>query len=85
MSDTPAISCEEFQEHMAEWMGSGAIKEHPHLRTCPRCQALLADLESIAEAARQLLAPVEPPEELWAQIESALAREETASELQDES
>jgi hypothetical protein len=36
---------------------------------------LLAELETIAEAARQLFPSVEPPDEVWAQIESALKQE----------
>lgn len=78
MSTFTPMSCEDFQEHMAELMGGGSIHSHPHLATCQRCQALLTDLESIAEAARQLLAPVEPPDDLWKQIESAIAQEESA-------
>jgi hypothetical protein len=45
------------------------------LQNCLRCRALIADLESIAEAARELLAAVEPPDKLWEQIESALKNE----------
>ena len=52
------------------------ISGNPHLLTCDRCHALLAELETIAEAARQLFPSVEPPEEVWEQIESALKREE---------
>jgi hypothetical protein len=34
----------------------------------------LADLKTIAEAARQLFPSVEPPDEVWEHIESAIKR-----------
>jgi len=40
------------------------------------CRALLADLETIAEAARKLFPVVDPPEDLWAHIESAIRNED---------
>jgi hypothetical protein len=76
MSATPTpelLTCEEFQSQLPELIGSGAeLATHPHLMNCALCRALLADLETIAEAARQLLAPVEPPDQLWRQIEQAI-------------
>lgn len=73
------MSCEEFQAQLADLISSGQdLSQHPHLKHCPRCRALLADLETIAEAARQLL-PVEPPEDdLWERIESAIQKEESS-------
>jgi predicted anti-sigma-YlaC factor YlaD len=71
------MSCAAFQALLPELIGSGAdAAAHPHLQSCARCRALLADLETIAEAARQLLPIVEPPDELWEQIESAIRKEE---------
>jgi hypothetical protein len=65
--------CTEFQAHLPELIGSGEdLSTNPHLRDCDLCRALLADLETIAEAARQLFPVVEPPDELWQQIESAI-------------
>jgi len=50
--DTNILSCAEFQAQLPELIGSGEqIAEHPHLRSCELCRALLADLETIAEAA----------------------------------
>ena len=66
-------SCAEFQAHLPELIGSGAdLSNHPHLNECELCRALLADLETIAEAARNLLSVVEPPEAIWEHIESAI-------------
>jgi len=74
-------ACAEFQAQLPELLGSGLdLANHPHLSGCPLCQALLSDLETIAEAARQLLAPVaEPPDQLWEQIESALREQESGT------
>lgn len=76
-SDPQFMTCQEFQEQMAEIVGSGAdVTNHPHLRTCANCRALLADLQTIANAARQLF-PVEPPaEDLWQRIELAIQKED---------
>jgi hypothetical protein len=70
------MSCEEFQAQMSELIGSGGdASAHPHLQSCDRCRALLADLQTIADAARELFPSVEPPDEVWANIESALKQE----------
>jgi len=75
--DRKQLSCVAFQAQLAELIGTGEdISAHPHIQTCAQCRALLADLETIAEAARQLLSPVEPPEELWEHIEMAIKNEE---------
>lgn len=68
-----ALSCAEFQAQLPEMIGSGeSFSFHPHLQSCELCRALLADLETIAEAARQLFPVAEPREDLWKQIESAI-------------
>jgi hypothetical protein len=78
--DRSTMSCLEFQEKLPELIGSGeSIANHPHYKSCALCRALLADLETIAEAARQLLPIVEPPDELWKQIESAIEEDERSS------
>ena len=67
------ITCAEFQSQLPELIGSGEdMKSHPHIESCELCRALLADLETIAEAARQLFPSVEPPDDLWKQIESRI-------------
>ena len=73
---TGKMSCEEFQAQLPELIGSGRkVSEFDHIRTCELCRALLADLETIAEAARQLFPSVEPPDNLWEQIESRIKDE----------
>jgi hypothetical protein len=77
MTANPAnMSCEEFQAQLSELVGSGEdASAHPHVQSCDRCRALLAELQTIADAARQLFPSVEPPDEVWANIESALKLE----------
>lgn len=75
------MTCEEFQAQLAELIGSGEdVANHPHIQSCPRCRALLADLETIAEAARQLFPIEQPKEDLWERIESAIKEEEISED-----
>lgn len=73
IDDPKNMTCEEFQAQMPELIGSGAdASSHPHVQNCDLCRALLADLETIAEAARQLFPVEDPPDELWQKLESAI-------------
>ena len=78
MTSDPAImSCAEFQAKLPDLIGSGVdAGAHPHILNCELCRALLADLETIADAARKLLPVVDPPDDLWLHIESAIRSEE---------
>jgi hypothetical protein len=74
---TNKMTCEEFQAQMPELIASGEnASAHPHVRECDLCRALLQDLETIAEAARQLFPVEDPPDRLWEQIESAIKQQE---------
>ncbi|MGA2889143.1 MAG: hypothetical protein ABSE51_13910 [Terracidiphilus sp.] len=77
MTDNQKIlTCQQFQAQLPELIGSGEnLAENPHLEHCALCRELLADLETIAEAARNLLPVEEPPDELWKQIEYAIENE----------
>jgi hypothetical protein len=78
--DTILMDCEEFQSQLPEMIGAGGdLASHPHLQSCALCRALLADLETIAEAARRLFPIEEPPDELWNQIELGIQQEKKAS------
>lgn len=69
-------SCAEFQSHLPELIGSGAnLAQHPHIQSCELCRDLLAELEVIAQAARDLFPVVEPPDDLWKNIETAIKSE----------
>jgi hypothetical protein len=77
---TETMSCVDFQAQMPELIATGEdAASHSHARTCARCSALLADLTTIAETARQLFPSVEPPDEVWEHIESAIRREDKAT------
>ncbi len=79
------MSCEAFQSQLPELIASGEdVSGHPHLQTCELCRALLADLETIAEAARQLFPIEEPPDDLWTQIESKIKSESVEAGEPDE-
>ncbi|MFP5277453.1 MAG: hypothetical protein ACLGPM_10070 [Acidobacteriota bacterium] len=81
MTHPGEMSCAEFQAHLPELIGSGQdMSNHPHLRECELCRALLADLQTIADAARQLFPQEEPPAEIWDKIESALKSEDGKEE-----
>lgn len=70
------MSCADFQAQLPDLISSGEnAAAHPHIENCELCRALLADLETIAQAARQLFPAVEPPDDLWNQIESAIQSE----------
>ena len=75
--DPGKLRCAEFQAKLPELIASGEdAAAHPHFRSCEDCRAFLASLEAIAQAARQLFPSVEPPDEVWERIESAIKREE---------
>ena len=76
------LSCAEFQAQLPDLIGSAEkISNHPHIRSCKLCRALMADLDAIAEAARQLFPVEEPPDALWEHIESAIVKEEATTGL----
>jgi len=59
-----AMTCEEFQEQLSSLMGSH-IRDHEHLRSCARCNALLDELEYISEIAKGLLPSYDPSDKVW--------------------
>lgn len=76
IDNSKMMSCEEFQAHLPELIGTGVdASAHPHVQNCDLCRALLAELETIAEAARQLFPVEDPPDTLWDKIESAVKQE----------
>ena len=75
-----SMTPDEFQARLPELFaaGSGRISEDPRFATFfhknPTCEALVRDLEYIADAARQLLDPIteEPSDAVWDNIQSKL-------------
>jgi hypothetical protein len=73
--EAKTMTCAEFQAQLPELIGSGAsAAEHQHVKECELCRELLSNLEAIALAARQLFPEVEPPDEVWEQIELAIKK-----------
>jgi hypothetical protein len=77
MTDPTILNCEEFQAKLADLIAAGAdVSVHPHLTSCANCRALLADLQTIADAAKKLFPIEQPKEDLWDRIELAIKKEE---------
>jgi hypothetical protein len=70
------MTCAEFQRVLPYIIESGGKpEEEEHLRSCPVCGDLVADLRYIADAAK-LLVPLEDPHpRVWGGIEKSLHRE----------
>ena len=74
--DPRNMTCQEFQAHLPELIGSGEdASSHPHVLNCSLCRTLLSELETIAEAARQLFPVEDPPDRVWKQIETAIKQD----------
>jgi len=73
--DPKSMSCEEFQNHLPELVGSGVdVENHPHIKSCDICRRLYEDLQTIADAAKQLFPDQQPEDNLWERIESAIKK-----------
>jgi hypothetical protein len=74
--DRNHMTCEEFQDQLPELIGSGADASlHPHVQNCALCHTLLSDLQTIADAARQLFPVEDPSDSLWEKLETAIKQE----------
>jgi hypothetical protein len=69
------MTCQEFERVLPELEGGRSSEHENHLRTCPRCSQLVADLRAIQCGARQLQACEEPSPRVWNSIEIALRQE----------
>jgi hypothetical protein len=70
------MNCAQFQEILPEVIdGSRDAEQEAHLRSCPICSSLVADLNSITEEARQLQEFADPAPRVWNSIEIALRQE----------
>ena len=51
-------ACEEFQQRLPSLIEAGeGLYRDRHLKSCDLCRALVVDLETIAEAVRELFGP----------------------------
>jgi hypothetical protein len=71
------IGCNEFLDQLEPWMEG---ERHPdaqaHVRNCPRCRNVAADLDLIHVAAHELaLTDPEPPARVWNSLRAQLQQE----------
>lgn len=69
------MTCVELRESLAENENGSRPEQRAHLKDCPECAALVADLLVIACAAGELRAAHEPSPRVWNSIEIALRNE----------
>jgi len=69
------MTCIELQESLAENETASGAAQRAHLKDCPQCAALVADLLVIACAAGELRSSHEPSPRVWNSIEIALRKE----------
>lgn len=66
------MTCEEFERVLPEL---GSIERDEHLRSCPACSELVADLNAISRQSKLLQASEEPNPWVWNSIEATLRQE----------
>ena len=79
-TNNKTMSCEEFQSQLSDLVGAGAdVENHSHIQECEICRELYEQLQTIAQAAKQLFPDQEPEDKLWERIESAIKDEDGVS------
>lgn len=69
------MTCVELEHSLAEVEDGSRPEQRDHLKDCPKCAALVAELLAIACAGGDLRAAHEPSPRVWNSIEIALRRE----------
>jgi hypothetical protein len=71
------MTCKAFLNHLQRWMdGSHPPDAEAHLRNCPDCRNVIADLNAIHSEARSWNAEeAEPPARIWASLRLQLEQE----------
>jgi hypothetical protein len=69
------MNCVELQKSLAEIEDGSGSEQQAHLKVCPACVALLAELNLIASTAAQLCEADEPSPRVWNSIEIVLRQE----------
>ena len=69
------MTCVELEHSLAEIDDGSSAEQRAHLKNCPKCAALVADLLVIACTAGDLRAAHEPSPRVWNSIEIALRQE----------
>jgi hypothetical protein len=71
------MNCVELRNSLAEIEDGSSVEQRSHLEACPKCAALVAELNLISSAARELRGADEPSPRVWNSIGMALRREGT--------
>jgi len=69
------MNCVELQASLAELEDARSADQRAHLKTCPECSSLVAELNLIATTAIELRAAQEPSPRVWNSLEIALRQE----------
>jgi len=69
------MNCVDLQRSLAKIEDGSSAEQQAHLKCCPGCSALLAELNLIASAAVELRAADKPSPRVWNSIEIALRQE----------
>ncbi len=69
------MTCVELRESLTENENGSSAEQRAHLKGCPDCASLVADLLVIACSAAELRAAHEPSPRIWKNIEAALRQE----------
>jgi len=69
------MNCVELQASLADLEDARSTDQRAHLKTCPECSSLVAELNLIASTAVELRGSGEPSPRVWNSIEIALRQE----------
>ena len=69
------MTCVELERSLAEVEDGSKPEQRDHLKNCPKCRAMVAELLALACAAGDLRAAYEPSPRVWNSIESSLRQE----------
>jgi hypothetical protein len=75
------MNCVELQQSLAEIEDGSSAAQRAHLKTCPECSSLVAELNLIAATATDLRAAEEPSPRVWNSIEIELRQVEAELSL----
>src|SRR5579862_722034 len=70
-----SMNCVELQASLVEIEDGSSASQQAHLKTCPGCSALVAELNMIAASAIELREADEPSPQVWNSIAIALRQE----------
>ena len=75
------MNCVELQASLVEIDDGSSAAQQTHLKTCPECSALVAELNLIAASATELRAADDPSPQVWRSIQTELRHVEAELNL----